>query len=62
MNPWQLNQEKHENFTYAARRKPIQIPILNNQSKKYKFGFLLSEAEKKWIISTVNSFLKDLIS
>lgn len=62
MNPWQLKQEKYESFTYATRRKPIQIPILNNQIKKYSFGFLLSEAEKQWIISEVNTFLKDLIS
>ncbi|MEL7244142.1 MAG: serine/threonine-protein kinase, partial [Cyanobacteria bacterium J06573_2] len=62
MNPWKLNQEQHKSFTYTTETKVVLIPILNNRIKKYKFGFLLSEAEKKWIISTVNTFLKDLTS
>jgi len=62
MNSWQLNQEKRKSFTYTTETEVILIPILNNRIKKYKFGFLLSEDEKKWVISEVNTFLKDLIS
>lgn len=62
MNPWQLNQEKRKSFTYSTETEVILIPILNNRIKKYKFGFLLSEDEKKWVISEVNTFLKDLIN
>ena len=61
MNPWELNQEQRKSFTYTTETEVVLIPILNNRIKKYKFGFLLSEAEKQWIISTVNTFLKDLI-
>ena len=62
MNPWELNQQKRKSFTYTTETEVVLIPILNNRIKKYKFGFLLSEAEKQWIISTVNTFLKDLIN
>ena len=62
MKPWQLKYKKYETFIYGTRKASIKIPILSSQSKKYSFGFLLSEAEKQWIISTVNTFLKDLIS
>ncbi len=63
--PWQEAQGEALELYRAELKKvnclffqlPITVCVLRGKSTDYRFGFLLNEAEKSWLIDEINQFL-----
>lgn len=67
--PWKLNQQTKDinqvKLSYIGPRlknTPLTFCTIQVQSRKYDFGFLLTQEEKKWLVSEINDFLDKIRS